>query len=278
MYKIILKKALTDQITQMNVYAPDVVKHAKAGQFVILRVDESGERIPLTIADVNKDDGTITIIFQVIGKTTYLLNQLKENEYIQDFVGPLGLATHIEGLKNVLVIGGGVGLAIAYPLCKALFKEDTNVSLIAGYKSLSQMILMDEFEAVTHHQFYTTDDGSFGKKGFVTDVLKALLEEKTFDHVFAIGPIVMMKAVSQITKAYNIPTTVSLNPIMVDGTGMCGGCRVKIGEEMKFACVDGPDFDGHLVDYDNLLKRNQMYKDKELKDYTEVRSRGEKHE
>lgn len=278
MYKIILKKALTDQITQMNVYAPDVVKHAKAGQFVILRVDESGERIPLTIADVNKDDGIITIIFQVIGKTTYLLNQLKENEYIQDFVGPLGLATHIEGLKNVLVIGGGVGLAIAYPLCKALFKEDTNVSLIAGYKSLSQMILMDEFEAVTHHQFYTTDDGSFGKKGFVTDVLKALLEEKTFDHVFAIGPIVMMKAVSQITKAYNIPTTVSLNPIMVDGTGMCGGCRVKIGEEMKFACVDGPDFDGHLVDYDNLLKRNQMYKDKELKDYTEVISRGEKHE
>lgn len=278
MYKIILKKALTDQITQMNVYAPDVVKHAKAGQFVILRVDESGERIPLTIADVNKDDGTITIIFQVIGKTTYLLNQKQENEYIQDFVGPLGLATHIEGLKNVLVIGGGVGLAIAYPLCKALFKEGTNVSLIAGYKSISQMILMDEFEAVTHHQFYTTDDGSFGKKGFVTDVLKALLEEKTFDHVFAIGPIVMMKAVSQITKAYNIPTTVSLNPIMVDGTGMCGGCRVKIGEEMKFACVDGPDFDGHLVDYDNLLKRNQMYKDKELKDYTEVRSRGEKHE
>ena len=278
MYKIILKKALTDQITQMNVYAPDVVKHAKAGQFVILRVDESGERIPLTIADVDKNDGTITIIFQVIGKTTYLLNQKKENEYILDFVGPLGLATNIDDLQNVLVISGGVGSAIAYPLCKALFNQGTYVDLIAGYKSISQMILYNEFEAVTHHQFYTTDDGSFGKKGFVTDVLKTLLEKQTYDHVFAIGPIVMMKAVSEITKLYHIPTTVSLNPIMIDGTGMCGGCRVKIGNQMKFACVDGPDFDGYLVDYDNLLKRNQMYVEKESKDFNEVKSRGDHHE
>ena len=274
MFEIIEKKALTDHIIQMHIKAPDVCKHAKAGQFVILRVNEQGERIPLTIADVNKDDGLITIIFQVVGKTTYLLSQKQEKAYIQDFVGPLGEPTQIEGLKKVLVISGGVGSAIAYPLCKALFNQQTHVDLIAGFKTKDEMILMDAFHKVTHKRYVTTDDGSFGAKGFVTDILKDILEKESYDHVFTIVPNLMMKAVSELTKIYEIPTTVSLNPIMVDGTGMCGGCRVKIGEQMKFACVDGPDFDGHLVDFDNLIKRNQMYKNKELKDYHKVLSGG----
>ncbi len=276
MYKITLKKTLTEQVTLMKVYAPDVVKHAKAGEFVILRVDEQGERIPLTIAEANSNDGCITIIFQIVGKTTYLLNQKQTGDYIQDFVGPLGTPTSIDHLNRVLVISGGVGSAIAYPLCKALFEQHTNVELIAGFKTKSQMILLEEFKKVTNQQNFTTDDGSFGYKGFVTDILIKILEkDQKYDHVFAIGPIVMMKAVSEITKTYNIPTTVSLNPIMVDGTGMCGGCRVKVGEHMKFACVDGPDFDGHLVDYDNLIKRNQMYIEKERKDFEDIKSRGD---
>lgn len=276
MYKIIYKRSLTPTITLMKVLAPDVTRHAKAGQFIILRVDEKGERIPLTIADVDHDLKSVTIIFQVVGKTTYLLNMLNEGGYILDVVGPLGKPTEIDHLKKVLVIGGGVGSAIAYPLCKALFKQNTQVDLILGFKSKDQIILKEDFELVTNHQYITTDDGSYGEKGFVTDQLhKILKKDQSYDHVFAIGPIPMMKAVSHITKDYQIPTTVSLNPIMIDGTGMCGGCRVKIGEGIKFACVDGPDFDGHQVDYDALLKRNMAYRLKEQKDYEEVLKRGE---
>jgi ferredoxin--NADP+ reductase len=276
MYKIIKKTSLTDTVTLMKVFAPDVIRHAKAGQFVILRVDEKGERIPLTIVDIDEQLQSVTIIFQVVGKTTYLLNTLNEGDAILDFLGPLGKPSELEGLKKVLVISGGVGSAIAYPICKALHNQKTHVDLIAGFKTKDQMILQDEFRLVTNHQDYTTDDGSYGEKGFVTDVLKTILEkDDSYEHVFAIGPIVMMKAVSQITKTYNIPTTVSLNPIMIDGTGMCGGCRVKIGDHIKFACVDGPDFDGHQVDYDGLLKRNMAYHLKEQKDYEEVLKRGD---
>ena len=276
MYKIIEKRLLTHTITLMKVLAPDITRHAKAGQFIILRVDEKGERIPLTIADIDYDLKSVTIIFQVVGKTTYLLSTLNEGDSILDFVGPLGKPTEIDHLKKVLVISGGVGSAIAYPLCKALFNQNTKVDLIAGFKSQNQIILKDEFQDVTNHQYITTDDGSYGEKGFVTDILNHLLEKgHLYDHVFAIGPILMMKAVSEITKNYQIPTTVSLNPIMIDGTGMCGGCRVKVGEGIKFACVDGPDFDGHQVDYDGLLKRNMAYKLKEQKDYEDILKRGE---
>ncbi|AUD64753.1 ferredoxin-NADP reductase [Tenericutes bacterium MZ-XQ] len=276
MYKIIYKKSLTPTITLMKVLAPDVTRHAKAGQFIILRVDEKGERIPLTIADIDHALKSVTIIFQVVGKTTYLLNMLSEGDDILDFVGPLGKPTEIENLKKVLVIGGGVGSAIAYPLCKALFEQNTQVELILGFKSKDQIILKEAFETVTNHQYMTTDDGSYGEKGFVTDQLnKILKKDQSYDHVFAIGPIPMMKAVSDMTKNYQIPTTVSLNPIMIDGTGMCGGCRVKVGDGIKFACVDGPDFDGHQVDYDALLKRNMAYRLKEQKDFEDVLKRGE---
>jgi ferredoxin/flavodoxin---NADP+ reductase len=274
MYKIMAKTTLTDQVTLMKIYAPDVVKHAKAGQFIILRVDEAGERIPLTIADIDDNQHSVTIIFQIVGKTTYLLNQKNEGDSILDFVGPLGEPTHIKDLKKVLVISGGVGSAIAYPLCKALFNQNTHIDLIAGFKNESQMILKKEFEKVTHTQIFSTDDGSFGYHGFVTDVLKEQLDKDiSYDHIFTIGPIFMMKAVCELTKIKDIPTTVSLNPIMIDGTGMCGGCRVKVGDQMKFACVDGPDFDGHKVDFDNLYQRNLMYKTKELIDYEKVKSK-----
>jgi len=277
MYKIIKKTSLTDTVTLMKVFAPDVTRHAKAGQFVILRVDEKGERIPLTIADIDEQLQSVTIIFQVVGKTTYLLNTLNEGDAILDFLGPLGKPSELEGLKKVLVISGGVGSAIAYPICKALFNQKTHVDLIAGFKTKDQMILQDEFKLVTNHQDYTTNDGTYGEKGFVTDLFKKILEkDDSYEHVFAIGPIVMMKAVSEITKSYDIPTTVSLNPIMIDGTGMCGGCRVKIGEHIKFACIDGPDFDGHQVDYDGLSKRNRAYQKKEMDDYQEILKKGER--
>lgn len=276
MYKIIVKEALSKSITYMKIEAPLVTKHAKAGQFIMLRVDQDGERIPLTIADIDKNEGSVSIIFQVVGKTTYQLNQLNTNDYLMDFVGPLGKPTDIENLKNVLVIGGGVGCAIAYPLCKALFKQKTEVDAIIGFKSKDEMILFDEFKTYTNHLFVTTDDGSLGSKGFVTEELIKLLNKgHSYDHIFAIGPISMMKKICEITKKYNISTTVSLNPIMVDGTGMCGGCRVKVGEQIKFACVDGPDFDGHLVDFDLLSQRNKMYLDRETKDYECCISEGE---
>lgn len=279
MYKIIFKEKLNEFVTHMKVKAPYVTKHAKVGQFIMLRVDKDGERIPLTIVATNKEVGSVSIIFQIVGKTTYHLNQLKVHDAVHDFAGPLGTPTKIEGLKKVLVIGGGVGCAIAYPLCRELTKQSTEVDAVIGFKSKSQAILVNEFKNATNKLSITTDDGSLGSQGFVTDELINLLDEgHIYDHVFAIGPIVMMKKISEITKKFKIPTTVSLNPIMIDGTGMCGGCRVKVGEEVKFACVDGPDFNGHLVDFDLLQSRNQMYMNKENKDYQKCKSEGDTYE
>ena len=259
MYKIIKKEILNPTVTRMVVVAPFVAKHAKAGQFIILRVLENGERIPLTIADANQANGTVTIIFQIVGKTTMLLNQLNEGEMIHDFVGPLGKPSEIfKG--NICVIGGGVGCAIAYPVAKAFNTAQADVTTIVGFRNKDLVILEDEFKAVSKNYYLMSDDGSIGEKGLVTNKLQALINQgNKFDHVIAIGPIIMMKFVCELTKKYNIPTTVSMNPIMVDGTGMCGGCRLKVGNQIKFACVDGPDFDGHLVDFDEAMARNTAY-------------------
>lgn len=259
MYKILKKEILNPTVTRMVVDAPFVARHAKAGQFIILRVFENGERIPLTIADSDRINGTVTIIFQIVGKTTMLLNQLNEGDMIHDFVGPLGKPSEIfKG--DICIIGGGVGCAIAYPVAKAFSSAQANVTSIVGFRSQDLVILEDEFKAVSNKYYLMSDDGSTGEKGLVTNKLKALIDEGVhFDHVIAIGPIVMMKFVCELTKQYNIPTTVSMNPIMVDGTGMCGGCRLKVGNQIKFACVDGPDFDGHLVDFDEAMARNLAY-------------------
>ncbi|BCR36278.1 sulfide/dihydroorotate dehydrogenase-like FAD/NAD-binding protein [Mariniplasma anaerobium] len=275
MNKIISKKVLSKSVTEMKIYAPQILKHAQAGQFVMLRINEKSERIPLTISDMDHENGLLTIIFQVIGSTTYELNELNVGDDILDLVGPLGKPTHIEGFKKVCVIGGGVGCAIAYPVAKALSLKNVEVDVIIGFKSKNDMILHQKFEKIANHVFVSTDDGSYQTKGFVTDILSDLLKNgQTYDHVFAIGPIIMMKMVSQLTAKYNIGTTVSLNPIMVDGTGMCGGCRVKVGKDIKFACVDGPDFDGHLVDFDLLQSRNNMYKETETKNYKCLAEKG----
>lgn len=262
MYKIIKKEVLNPTVTKMIVEAPLVAKKAKAGQFIILRVHESGERIPLTIADYDRKEGTITIIFQVVGKTTMLLNQLEENDLIHDFVGPLGKPSDIEGLKKVCVIGGGVGSAIAYPVAKALHEQGSEVSVIAGFRNKDLVILEKEFTAVSEHFYLVSDDGSTGTKGLVTDILEQLIQQgECFDEVIAIGPLIMMKFVCELTKKHHIKTIVSMNPIMIDGTGMCGGCRLSVGGEVKFACVDGPDFDGHLIDFDEAIKRSATYRD-----------------
>ena len=264
MYKILEKRRLNDSVTLMRIEAPKIAAKVKAGQFIILRVNEKGERIPLTVADYDRDEGSVTIIFQKVGKTTMLLDTLNEGEYILDFVGPLGHASEIEGHKKVAVIGGGVGCAIAYPEAKALHAMGADVDIVAGFRNKDIIILEDEMKAVSSRLFVTTDDGSNGTKGFVTDVLKKLIEEgNTYDLVIAIGPLVMMRAVSNLTKEYGIKTQVSMNPVMIDGTGMCGGCRLTVGGETKFACVDGPDFDGHLVDFDEALKRGGMYREEE---------------
>ncbi len=264
MYRIVKKEVLNSQITLMEVEAPYVAKKVRAGQFIILRIDELGERIPLTVSDYNREKGTVTIVFQAIGKTTKMLAQLNEGEYILDFVGPLGIATHLEGVKKAAVIGGGLGTAIAYPSAKALFENGAEVDIIAGFRSKDLIILEEELKKSASRVFITTDDGSNGRQGFVTDMLKQLIEEgNQYDLVIAIGPLVMMKFVSQLTKEYGIKTIVSMNPVMIDGTGMCGGCRVTVGGETKFACVDGPDFDGHLVDFDEAMRRQQMYKKEE---------------
>lgn len=260
MFLITEKKVLAPKVSLMKIHAPYVVKHAKPGQFVILRVEELGERIPMTITEANRNDGTITIIFQEAGATTTKLNQLNVGDFLPDFVGPLGKATHLEGLKKVAVIGGGVGCAIAYPVVKALHEQNTIVHSIIGFRNKDLIFLEEEFIACSNLLIITTDDGSNGFKGFVTDALKKLLEDgETYDEVIAIGPLPMMKYVSITTKPYNIKTIVSMNPVMIDGTGMCGGCRITVGNEMKFACVDGPEFDGHLVDFDEAIRRNQMY-------------------
>lgn len=262
MYRITEKRALSSAIELMKVEAPDVAKRVKAGQFIILRVDEKGERIPLTVADADPATGEVTIMFQVAGATTRMLSMKKAGEFLCDFVGPLGVPTHYGDAKKVCVVGGGVGCAIAYPQAKTLHSMGVAVDVIAGFKTKDIVILEDEFTACCDNLYITTDDGSYGIKGFVTNQLEALINEgKGYDLVIAIGPIPMMKFVAAVTKKYNIKTEVSLNPVMIDGTGMCGGCRVTVGGETKFACVDGPDFDGHLVDFDSLMKRNSFYKE-----------------
>ncbi|MDD5953222.1 MAG: sulfide/dihydroorotate dehydrogenase-like FAD/NAD-binding protein [Oscillospiraceae bacterium] len=262
MYKILRKQRLNPTVTLMEIEAPQVAKKAEPGQFIILRTDENGERIPLTIADFDREKGTITIIFQIVGETTTELDEMEVGQELHDFAGPLGTPTHTEGLRKVAVIGGGVGCAIAFPVAKKLSEQGTEVHSIVGFRNKDLVILEDEFRAVSKVMRVMTDDGSHGTKGLVTDALKELIESgEQYDEVIAIGPIIMMKFVSQLTKQYNIKTVVSMNPIMIDGTGMCGGCRLIVGGETKFACVDGPDFDGHLVDFDGLMKRNGMYRE-----------------
>ena len=271
MYLITEKIALTPSVTMLKIKAPDITRHAKPGQFVMLRVEENGERIPLTIAESNPNDQTISVIFQIVGATTKKLNQLNQGDFLLDFVGPLGKPAKLDGLKKVCVIGGGVGCAIAYPIAKALHDKNTIVHSIIGFRSKDLVFLEDEFKKSSEKTYVVTDDGSYQIKGRVTDILKDLLEKgESYDEVYAIGPLPMMKYVSLLTKEYSIKTVVSMNPVMVDGTGMCGGCRVSVGNEMKFACVDGPEFDGHLVNFDEAMNRNKMYEtfesnqDKEL--------------
>lgn len=262
MYRIVRKKSLNPTVSLMEIEAPLVAKKAEPGQFIILRVDDEGERIPLTIADFDREKGTITIIFQIVGATTEKLNSLSENDYIKDFVGPLGKPTETTGLKKVAVVGGGVGCAIAYPIAKKLFNLGTEVDSIIGFRNKELVILEKEFNMVSNKTIIMTDDGSYGEKGLVTNSLKSLIDSgNKYDVVFAIGPLPMMKFICNLTKEYGVKTIVSMNPIMVDGTGMCGGCRLTVGGETKFACVDGPDFDGHLVDFDEAIERSSMYRD-----------------
>ena len=271
MYTILKKDALNPTVTRMDIAAPLIARKAEPGQFVILRVDEAGERIPLTVADTDPEAGSVTIIFQIVGATTYKLNQLQVGDSLHDFVGPLGVASHVEGLKKVAVIGGGVGSAIAYPIAKKLHALGAPVHTIVGFRSKDLVILEDEFRACSDLFKVMTDDGSYGEKGLVTNALEALLQAgETYDEVIAIGPLVMMKFVCKLTKEYGIKTVVSMNPIMIDGTGMCGGCRLTVGGKVKFACVDGPDFDGHEVDFDEAIERSNMYKDFERHQYEET--------
>ncbi|MBP3339586.1 MAG: sulfide/dihydroorotate dehydrogenase-like FAD/NAD-binding protein [Lachnospiraceae bacterium] len=268
MFKILKKRELNPTVTLMDIEAPLVAKKAEPGQFIILRVDENGERMPLTIADYDREAGTVTIIFQIVGATTKLLNAKNEGEYIQDFVGPLGVPTHVEGLKKVAVVGGGVGCAIAFPIAKKLHELGAEVHSIVGFRNQDLVILEDEFKAVSDKLVMMTDDGSYGTKGLVTNALKDLIESgEKYDEVITIGPLIMMKFVCAVTKEYGVKTTVSMNPIMIDGTGMCGGCRLTVGGKTKFACVDGPDFDGHEVDFDEAMERGSMYKEFERHTY-----------
>ena len=264
MYQILKKKTLNVNTKLMVIDAPHVARKAEPGQFIILRVDEDGERIPLTIAEYDRAKGTVTIIFQEVGATTQALGMLNEGDCLCDFVGPLGRESELEGLKKVAVVGGGLGCAIAYPQAKKLHEMGCEVDLIAGFRSKDIVILEEEFKAACTNFYLTTDDGTYGEKGFVTDKLKSLIEAgNQYDLVFAIGPVPMMKFVCKTTEPFGIKTLVSLNPIMVDGTGMCGGCRVTVGGKVKFACVDGPDFDGHQVDFDELMNRNTIYREQE---------------
>ncbi len=264
MAHILRKRRLNPTVTLMEVSAPLIAKKALPGQFIILRVDEDGERIPLTIADFDRAAGSVTIIFQKVGFTTELLDSLEEGDDILDFVGPLGRPTEVGDVRKVAVIGGGVGCAIAYPQAKYLHQQGVSVDVIAGFRSRDIVILEDEFRAACDRFYLTTDDGSYGEKCLVTEKLQALIDEGTrYDLVIAIGPIPMMKFVCKTTEPYGIKTLVSLNPIMIDGTGMCGGCRVTVGGQVKFACVDGPDFDGHQVDFDELMTRNRAYQERE---------------
>ena len=268
MNRIILRKALNPTVTLLTVEAPLIARKAEPGQFVIVRPDAEGERIPLTIADFDRKAGTVTIIFQIEGATTEKLNHLMEGEFLEDIAGPLGRATHTEGLKKVAVVGGGVGCAIAYPVAKKLFDQGAEVHTVAGFRTKDLVILEDEFAAHSTLFKRMSDDGSWGEKGLVTDALKALIEAgNRYDEVITIGPLIMMKFVCALTKQYGIKTIASMNPIMIDGTGMCGGCRLTVGGETKFACVDGPEFDGHLIDFDEAMSRGRMYQDFERRAY-----------
>ncbi len=264
MYKIVHKRVLNPSVTLMEIEAPFIARKAKAGQFIILRVNETGERIPLTIADHDAARGTVTIIFQKVGKTTMLLDTLNEGDALLDFVGPLGRATEIEGHRRVAVIGGGVGCAIAYPEAKAFFEAGAEVDMIVGFRSKDIIMLEEECSAASTRLFVMTDDGSNGNQGFVTAKLQELLDAGVqYDLVLAIGPLPMMRAVAKVTEPTGIPTMVSMNPIMIDGTGMCGGCRLTVGGETKFACVDGPEFDAHKIDWDEAMKRLGQYRERE---------------
>ena len=262
MFKIVERKELNPTVTKLVIEAPLVAKKAQPGQFIIVRAKEDSERIPLTVADYDREAGTVTIIFQIVGGSTMELNELREGESVHDFVGPLGVASHLDGLKKVAVVGGGVGCAIAYPIAKKLHELGCEVHSIVGFRNKDLVILEDEFAACSDKLVMMTDDGSHGQKGVVTAPLEALIKSgENYDEVIAIGPLVMMKFVCLTTKKYDVKTVVSMNPIMIDGTGMCGGCRLTVGGETKFACVDGPDFDGHLVDFDEAMQRGNMYKE-----------------
>ena len=264
MFKIVAKQELNEAVTRLEIEAPFVARKAQAGQFIIFRVDERSERVPLTIADYDRQRGTVTVIFQKVGLSTRLLGGLNEGDYIADFVGPLGRPTQVEGVRRVCVIGGGVGCAIALPSAAAFRDAGAEVDAIVGFRSRDVVILEEEFMAAADHLYLMTDDGSWGEHGFVTAKLQQLLESgRQYDEVLAIGPIPMMKFVARTTKPYGVKTVVSLNPIMVDGTGMCGCCRVTVGGQVRFACVEGPDFDGHLVDFDELTNRNSVYRERE---------------
>ncbi len=268
MVKIVRKKVLNPTVTLLEVEAPLIAKKAHAGQFIIFRLDEYGERVPLTIADYDREKGTVTIIFQKVGLSTELLADLNEGDTILDFVGPLGMPTEIpEGAKRVCVIGGGVGCAIAYPQAKTLHAEGVSVDVIAGFRSKDIVILEKEFQAASDNFYLMTDDGTYGEKGLVTNKLQELIDGGVkYDCVIAIGPIPMMKFVCKTTEPYGLKTLVSLNPLMIDGTGMCGCCRVTVGGKVRFACVDGPDFDGHQVDFDELMNRNAVYREREAEE------------
>lgn len=260
MYQIVSKKSLNPTVTQMEILAPFVAKKALAGQFIILRVAEDGERIPLTIAGYDREKGTVTIIFQIVGGSTELLNHKNAGDYIPDFVGPLGRPTHTAGLKKVCVVGGGVGCAIALPVARALKEQGTEVTSIIGFRNKDLVILEEEFKQASKETYMMTDDGSYGRQGNVCVPLKELLEKgEQFDEVITIGPLIMMKFVCATTKEYGVKTVASMNPIMIDGTGMCGGCRLTVGGKMKFACVDGPEFDGHEIDFDEAMSRSRTY-------------------
>lgn len=271
MYKIVKKKVLNPTVTWMEIEAPLVARKAEPGQFIILRTDENGERIPLTIADFDREKGTITIIYQIVGATTNILNRMEEGDYLSDFVGPLGKATQTKGKKKVAVVGGGVGCAIAYPVVKKFYEQGTEVHAIVGFRNKDLLILEEEFKNNSTKLVIMTDDGSYGEKGLVTDALKQLIESgEQYDEVVTIGPLIMMKFVSRLTKEYGIKTVASMNPIMIDGTGMCGGCRLTVGGRTQFACVDGPEFDGHEIDFDEAITRSATYKPFERKANDEV--------
>lgn len=262
MYKILVKKVLNNTVVLMEIEAPMVAKKAEPGQFIILRTDENGERIPLTVADFDRERGSVTIIFQTVGATTDKLAKMNEGDYICDFVGPLGKKTHTDGLKKVAVVGGGVGCAIAYPVAKKLHSLGCEVHAICGFRSKDLVILEDEFKNASSKLVLMSDDGSAGEKGLVTDALEKLIQSgEKYDEVITIGPLVMMKFVCALTKKYGIKTVASMNPIMVDGTGMCGGCRLTVGGKTVFACVDGPEFDGHQIDFDEAMSRSNIYAD-----------------